>query len=95
MKASLITRHKDVSPEGWIIELVIWRVPEPVPPCSHLFKYSLVFIVDSVRIIGFDNERGKGDHLHVEKKEHAYTFTDLETLTNDFIIEVEKWKNEH
>jgi len=94
MKAKLITRHKDISPEGWIIELVIWRVPEPVPPCSHLFKYSLVFVVDGVRIVGFDNERGKGDHCHVGGKERNYAFADLGTLMDDFIMEVEQWKKE-
>jgi hypothetical protein len=31
MKAELITRFKDVTPEGDVIELVVWRVPQPVP----------------------------------------------------------------
>jgi hypothetical protein len=36
------------------------------PPCGHPFKYRLVLIVEGRRAIGFDNERGKGDHRHVE-----------------------------
>jgi hypothetical protein len=32
MKAQLITRFKDVTPEGGVIEWVVWRVPEPVVP---------------------------------------------------------------
>ncbi len=95
MKAELITRHKDVSPEGWIIEMVIWRVPKSVPPCLHSFKYSLVLVVDGSRVIGFDNERGKGDHCHNRGKESSYCFTGLEKLVNDFIVEVENWKSEH
>jgi len=37
-------------------------VPTPVPPTTHGFKYRLVYIVNGVRVVGFDNERGKGDH---------------------------------
>jgi len=35
MKAELITRFRDISPTGDGIELVVWRVPEPVPPTTH------------------------------------------------------------
>lgn len=35
MRAELVTRFKDVTPEGAVIELVAWRVPEPVPPATH------------------------------------------------------------
>ncbi|MFQ5356695.1 MAG: DUF6516 family protein [Mariprofundaceae bacterium] len=95
MKAVLILRHKDVSPEGWITEMVIWRVPQPVPPCTHLFKYSLALVVNDERVIGFDNERGKGDHYHADGDEKPYLFTGLEKLVDDFIKESEKWKSEH
>jgi len=95
MKAALILRHKDVSPEEWITEMVIWRVPKPVAPCTHLFKYSLVLVVNDERVIGFDNERGKGDHCHRRGNEKPYLFTGVEKLVEDFIKEVEKWKSEH
>ena len=90
MKGELIYRLKDVSPNGDIIEIVIWKVPKPVEPSVHDFKYSLVFIVDGHRVVGFDNERGKGDHCHLEGKEFDYHFTDTEQLIEDFIVEVEK-----
>jgi len=95
MKAVLILRHKDVSPEGRITEMVIWRVPQPVKPCTHLFKYSLVLIVNDERVTGFDNERGKGDHYHSRGDERPYLFAGLEKLVDDFIEESEKWKNAH
>jgi len=95
MQARLITRHKDVSPEGWITEIVIWRVPEPVQPSSHQFKYSFAFVVNGKRVIAFDNERGKGDHCHIGRQESPYRFEGLEKLVDDFIVEVEKWKNAH
>ncbi len=94
MKANLILRHKDISPEGHILELVIWRVPSPAPPCSHPL-YRLAYMVNDERVIGFDNERGKGDHCHVAGAERPYVFRGLHALVEDFIAEVEQWKSAH
>ena len=93
MSAELITRLKDVSPEGDIIELVIWRLPEPVPPSGHCYKYRLVYMRNGRRLIGFDNERGKGDHCHIGGKEHPYRFSGPEQLIEDFIEEVQRCRN--
>ncbi len=95
MKANLITRFKDVSPSGDIIEMVVWHVPEPVPPTTHGYKYRLVYIVEGQRIIGFDNERGKGDHWHYNNNELPYNFINIDVLVEDFMSEVEKWKKEN
>ena len=89
MKARLITRFKDITPEGGVIELVVWRVPEPVPPSEHGFKYRAAYAVGGVRVVGFDNERGKGDHCHLQGRERAYQFTSVEQLVEDFIAAVE------
>ena len=86
--AQLITRFKDVTSDGAILELVIWKVPRPVPPTEHGYKYSAVYVVEGVRVIGFDNERGKGDHCHIDGTEVPYTFTDVEQLIEDFIAAV-------
>ena len=32
MSAQLLTKFKDITPEGHIIELVVWSVPNPVKP---------------------------------------------------------------
>lgn len=88
MKARLITRFKDVTPEGGIIELVVWRVPESVPPSSHGFKYRAVYSLNGVRVVGFDNERGKGDHCQIQGRERSYRFTSVEQLVEDFIAAV-------
>ena len=69
MPAELITRFKNITPEGGVIELVVWRVPTPVPPTEHGFKYLTVYAKDGVRIVGFDNEWGKGDHCHLDGQE--------------------------
>jgi hypothetical protein len=49
-------------------ELVVWRVPQPVQPSGHSYKYRAVCAVDGVRVIGFDNERDKGDHCHLHRR---------------------------
>jgi hypothetical protein len=95
MKAELITRFKDIAPTGDIIEMVVWHVPDPVPPTTHRYKYRLVYIVDGERVIGFDNERGKGDHRHWAESEYPYDFTSIDTLIEDFLAEVDKWKSAH
>ena len=89
MKAELITRFKDITPDGAIIELVIWKVPQPVPPTEHGYKYSAVYVVQGVRIVGFDNERGKGDHCHLDGEEIPYVFNSVEQLIEDFISAVD------
>ena len=89
MKAELITRFKDVTTEGGVIEWVVWRVPEPVPPSDHGFKYRAVYAIGGVRVVGFDNERGKGDHCHVGGVERPHKFVSIEQLIEDFIAAVD------
>ena len=89
MKARLITRFKDITLEGGVIELVVWRVPEPVPPSEHGFKYRAAYAVGGVRVVGFDNERGKGDHCHILGRERPYRFVSVDQLAENFIAAVE------
>jgi hypothetical protein len=84
MKATLIQSDKVVFKDGAIREIIIWLVPGPVPPATHSFKYRLVYIVDGVRVIGFDNERGKGDHRHLHGVETPYDFGGIAKLLADF-----------
>ena len=88
MPAALITRFKDVTADGAIFEVVIWKVPKPVPPTEHRYKYSAVFVVDGKRVVGFDNERGKSDHRHLDDVEVPYAFTGVDQLIEDFIAAV-------
>jgi hypothetical protein len=95
MKAALITRFRNISADGTGIEMVVWRVSEPVPPSEHQYKYRLVYIEGGQRVVGYDNERGKGDHKHLGSMEVPYVFATVDTLIDDFIEEVERWKKEH
>lgn len=89
MKAELITRFKSVADDGGVTELVVWRVPQPVSASGHGYKYRAVYVVDGVRVIGFDNERGKGDHCHLHGRELPYNFTTVDALVEDFIAAVD------
>lgn len=89
MKAILIHQFKQAYRHGRI-EGVIWKVPESVPPSSHAYKYRLVYIVNGERAVGYDNERGKGDHRHIGGREKPYRFVDVPTLIRDFMKDVEK-----
>lgn len=75
--------------DGGVIELVVWRVPRPVPPTSHGSKYRAVYSVNVVRVVGVDNERGKGDSCHLHGVERAYRFTTVEALMEDLIAAVD------
>ncbi len=58
------------------------------------FKYSLVYIVNNKRIVGYDNAEGKGDHRHYKDGEEPYLFVTLEKLAEDFYRDVEQTKKE-
>lgn len=92
VKAQQITRRKETRADGSIIEVVIWQLPESVPPCDHRYKYRLAYVVDGVCVVRYDNEHGKGDHRHLGGKETAYCFVSLERLLADFRSDVEEWK---
>ena len=90
MKAELLHRSKAQLLDGSIVEMVIWRLPGPLVGSSHPFKYRLYFGRDGKRIVGFDNERGKGDHCHLDGIERDYQFRSVESLMEDFLTEVRK-----
>jgi len=83
MHATELLRTKEHYGRG-IIEIVIWRVPEPVPPSEHPYKYRLVYVVAGKRVVCYDNERGKGDHQHIGGHETPYRFVSPQQLVSDF-----------
>ncbi|WP_242475291.1 toxin-antitoxin system TumE family protein [Thiohalocapsa halophila] len=80
--------HRRQTYRGGLIEMVIWRLPERSESWPHGLKYRLVYIRDRARVIGYDNERGKGDHKHLGEREAPYHFTDVRTLLRDFWADV-------
>jgi hypothetical protein len=88
MDAELVIADKVVFDDGAIQEMVIWRVPSPPLSSSHGFKYRLFYGYAGRRLIGYDNERGKGDHRHVEGREEPYEFRGWEALIDDFLADI-------
>lgn len=80
--------------DGAIVEMVIWRVPSVVEPSRHGLKYSLFYGRPGVRQVGYDNERGKGDHRHFQGDETPYGFTTVERLIEDFWADVRSLRGE-
>lgn len=90
MKAELLFEQRIEYDDGAIVEMVIWRVPRPVPPSSHDLKYRLFYGRSGGREVGYDNERGKGDHRHYQGVESRYEFKTIEKLMEDFFSDVKK-----
>ncbi|PYE89989.1 toxin-antitoxin system TumE family protein [Phyllobacterium leguminum] len=90
MGAKLIERTHRKIDDATFYEVVIWRLPRPVPGCTHYYKYRLALIRDDKCILRYDNERGKGDHRHVGNREEAFEFTSLEALSAAFRADIER-----
>lgn len=89
-RAELVADDRYELNDAAVAELVIWRLPAPLSGSHHVFKYSLVLVVENVCVLRYDNERGKGDHRHLRDQEMNYVFTSLERLQVDFWIDVNK-----
>ena len=88
MKAELLFHQRIDYDDGGIVEMALWRVPSPVPPTTHGLKYSLFYGRAGVREVGYDNERGKGDHRHFQGVESTYAFSTVEQMVADFWADV-------
>ena len=84
MKATLLAHAKEVRDDGAIVEVVIWELPEPLSPSPHRYKYRLFYGWPGKEVVRYDNERGKGDHRHVDGAEQPYAFVTVEQLLDDF-----------
>lgn len=92
--AVLFYRDKMDWPDGHILEMTIWCLPSASNERPHDLKYSLFYGRVGERIIGYDNETGKGDHRHFHNREEAYTFSDVDTLVADFLADVRNERGE-
>ena len=87
---NLFFHRKNILPNGDMVEMKIWQVPETSNK-PHGLKYSLVYIRKGERIVGYDNAESKGDHKHYQGKEFPYKFKDIETLVEDFYKDIERY----
>ncbi len=94
MKARRIFYDRMDYSDGSILEMTIWKLSAPVQGSVHPLKYRLFCGRPGMRLVGYDNERGKGDHRHFEGREEPYTFTTPEALIQDFLADVNKLRGE-
>lgn len=92
MSAQLLAQAKEVRDDGCILEIAIWRLPQPLPPCRHIYQYRPYYGAGGVTRVRYDNERGKGDHRHIGDAEEVYASATLEQLIDDFRQGVEGWR---
>ncbi len=90
MPARLIEHRKLTFDDGSIIEIRIWRLPGATLERPHGLKYSLFYGRPGDRIIGYDNEAGKGDHRHYRGKQEKYHFATYGELIRDFMNDVKE-----
>ncbi len=81
---TLVIDRKEVRSDGSIIQAVVWELPVPLLGSRHRYKYRLYFGKDGNCLVRYDNEQGKGDHMHVNGNELPYHFTDIPALIRDF-----------
>lgn len=95
MSAVLLIRRRVVLAIDAFAEVAVWRVPEPVAPSEHPFKYRLAYVVGGQCVLRYDNERGKGDHRHFGEQELEYVFSTPDQLMLDFSADIARWNHEH
>lgn len=89
MKAAKLFHDKATLPDGSIVEMTIWQLAKVDPERPHGLKYSLYHGRAGERLVGYDNERGKGDHKHMAGRELRYRFVSVEQLVADFLADIE------
>lgn len=92
MDASLLLNERHTISETAFVELVVWRLPLPLPGSCHSFKYRLALVVSGSCVLRYDNESGKGDHKHVGQDENSYSITTPKALLDDFWNDVDSWR---
>jgi hypothetical protein len=95
MSASLIVNRRVVVAVDAFAEIIVWRLPAPMPGCTHPFKYRLAYVVQGRCVLRYDNERGKGDHRHAGSQERPYRFDSPRALMRDFFADLNRWNHEH
>lgn len=73
MKAARLLCRRVVVAVDAFVEVVVWQVPEPVPPSTHGFKYRLAYVVGGQCALGstpdqlmadFETDVARWNHEH-------------------------------
>ena len=72
-------------PNGVIVARRVHQLVEPNAAAPHGYVYQLHCGTRTGQtLVRFDNETGKGDHVHWGDTEQPYVFTTLDQLLDDF-----------
>ena len=79
------------------MEIKIWEVPKS-KDFPEGVKYSMVYVKAEKdgyrRVLGYDNEKGKGHHKHFFDEEVEIEFKGWESLVKMFLEDVKKLRRE-
>ncbi len=89
MKATLLLKDK-IFHKGCIIEWTVWQLPEKTETRPYELKYRLSCTRGGICLVRYDNERGKGDHVHYGLEELCYAFRFPEQLLLDFDNDIDR-----
>jgi len=92
-KGRLVLHTKYIDERGGIVEIKAYQVPKTIHT-PHGYKYSLVYILNGRRLIGYDNHERKGDHRHHQDVTRPYTFKSVDRLIEDFLSDLAAIKKE-
>ena len=95
MRARLLFDRRVVLSDTAFAELVLWVLPTPVRGSKHKYKYQLALVANGNCVLRYDNEAGKGDHVHRGNRERPYDFREADRLVADFFANVKRWLDEH
>ena len=93
MKATLLLKKRLILSECSFAEVVIWQLPAPLAGSVHTYKYRFAYVVNDVCMLRYDNEAGKGNHMHMSEQEVAYDFVSPEQLLKDFFARIKQMES--
>lgn len=88
MKAQLLLKKRFLLSETTFAEIVIWQLQASLDGSTHDFKYRLAYVVNNRCVLRYDNEAGKGNHVHINEQEISYNFVSTEQLVDDFFAQI-------
>jgi hypothetical protein len=91
VKAALVLHTRFIDEEGAMVEMKVYKVPK-TQTAPHGFKYSMVYVREGKRLLGYDNHERKGDHRHVKGETAPYRFTTVDQLIADFLKDMHALK---
>lgn len=92
-KGRLVLHTKYIDEVGGITEMKAYQVPKTASTPQG-YKYSLVYIFNGQRLVGYDNHEQKGDHRHYRDETFQYAFTSIDQLVKDFLADAAIIKRE-